>query len=229
MEILSFEKSRLRNKEHFQFQTEFKDLVEKLTPAALNIEAKFTHYLPRYTDEGVALDIMIKSAITDELADADNTRDTTFSGAIDVVKSGLKHFDNTVKDAAKKLMLVFDHFGNVSIEPYNEETAAINKLIKTLNDEHPDDVAKVGLTAWLAELQSNNDAFEALMKARYSEEAGKTQLRMKKVRLEVDDAYRKIIKRIEAIITLDEEADYNDFINELNERIEYAKNIIARR
>ena len=37
MKITAIDNTKLRNEEHYQFQTDFKGLVEKNTPAALSI------------------------------------------------------------------------------------------------------------------------------------------------------------------------------------------------
>jgi hypothetical protein len=45
----------LRNDEHFQFHTEFRDLVAKEGPLALKIKPQFDDYLPLYDNVGEAL------------------------------------------------------------------------------------------------------------------------------------------------------------------------------
>jgi hypothetical protein len=124
---------------------------------------------------------------------------------------------------------VFDHYGNVTKKNYDEETAAINSLITDLNSTYSTDVATLGIAGWLTELKANNDAFDALMKSRYTEEATKTQLRMKQVRKEVDKAYDTIVNRINALIIVNGLRPYAAFVNELNERVDKYNLIIAQR
>ncbi len=229
MKINSLNLSKLRNEEHFQFHTEHKKLIINHTPEALNIEEAYSVYLPLIDNEDKALNLIRKSPLTDELADADNLRDATYKGLRKVIKAGTRHYDAATKKAAGRIQLVINQYGKLSIKPYNEETAAINKLISELNTNHADDVTAAGINGWLNELQSNNDTFEELIKDRYTEEAGKTQLRMKEVRLETDAAYRNITKRINALIFINGEEAYSGFVNELNERIEKYGLILAQR
>ena len=56
----------------------------------------------------------------------------------------------------------------------------------------------VGLVPWINMLENQNVTFKTLEATRNSEEANRSELRMKQVRLEVDAAYRKITKRINA-------------------------------
>ena len=67
MSIRRVDFSKFRNNEHFQFQAEFKALVEEFNPAMLKIEPLFSStYLPFYAAEDEALIKIIKSTFTDE-------------------------------------------------------------------------------------------------------------------------------------------------------------------
>ena len=74
MKITSIDNTQLRNEEHQQFQTDFKGLVEINTPATLSIAVQFTAYLPLSANEGEALSVIRRSAVTDDLTDADIRR-----------------------------------------------------------------------------------------------------------------------------------------------------------
>ena len=229
MEISDFCLSRLRNEEHFQYNTDFTGLVVNATPVVLGIANQFSLYIPIYTSEGNALNVVQKSDVTNELVDCDAIRDTTFRGLSDSVKSACNHFNLGTKQAAIRIQLVFDEFGNVATKSYDEETAAINVLVSRLNQDYASDVATLGIADWLNELLSNNEIFDALMKRRYSQDVIKAQFHMKQVRFELDAAYRTITKRINALIIVNGEADYKVFVEELNQRIERYKDNLAIR
>lgn len=229
MKILNLKSEKLRNEEHYQFQTEFKALVERFTPTMLGIEAAFAAYLPLYANETEALNIITKSAVTEEIAHADHLRDSTYRGMCDTVKGAGNHFSDKKREAATRIQIVIDHFGNINTKTYDEQTAAIKSLIADLNGQYADDVATLRLDEWLTELQANNNAFEALMDERYTDDAGKTQLRMKEVRKEVDSAYKTITNRIDALVVVNGPATYMPFVNELNIRIEKYNNTLAQR
>lgn len=80
---------------------------------------------------------------------------------------------------------------------------------------------------WIDELERLNNVFVALEATRNSEEATRTELRMKQVRVQVDAAYKKIVKRINALIIVNGEAPYAEFVKELNARISRAQDSIA--
>lgn len=229
MKILILRSSKLRNDEHFQFQTEFKELVEKYTPGTLNIEAAWAVFQPLYVNEGEALNVIRKSSVTDELADADQYRDSLYRGLNDTVKGATNHYDAAVKEAAIRVQILLDHFGNINIKSYDEQTAAITSLVNDLNNDYADDIATLGITGWVTELQNANNNFETLMKERYSEEAGKTHLSMKEVREQIDAAYRAITERIGALIIVNGEETYAGFVKDLNQRVEKYNKMLAKR
>ncbi|HJV76972.1 MAG TPA: DUF6261 family protein [Paludibacter sp.] len=68
--------------------------------------------------------------------------------------------------------------------------------------------------------------FIATQKHRYDEAGEKTHLRIKKVRIDVDEAYRTLVTKINALIIINGEAPYVDFVNKLNQRIEAYTNFL---
>ena len=229
MKIKDFSLSRLRNEEHFQFFSSFRDLVMMFTVLALNIELLFNLFLASLANELAALDLIRKNAISDDLIDADDERDSVFRGMSDAVKSALNHFNVDVRAAARRLQVVLDTYGNLAIKPYDAETGGLNSLINDFTTTYAADVARVGLNEWVVELQAKNKAFDDLKNNRYSAEAAKTILRMKQERLKTDAIYRQITERINALVIVEGEARYAGFVNELNKRIEGYENTISIR
>ncbi len=221
--------SRLRNEEHFQFQTEFKASVDKYGAQALNIEGAFVNHESLYEQELEALQVIRKSATTEQLAIADAERDDIFRGLSDAIKSNLNHFNADKRSAATRIKIAFDQYGNIARKPYDEETAALTKLISEAKGSLSNDFATLGLTDWVTELNSKNNAFDLLMKSRYSEESTKTELRMKSVRLEIDAVYRMISDRLDALMLINGTASYEPFVRELNTRVDRYNEIIAQR
>ena len=227
MEIASLYLHSQRNAAHYQFQTDFNDFVIKYTPQALGIVEDYAAYQPLLQDEGVALVAITKSATTEEIDGADKNRDFTFRGTADKVTNSLNHFDPQVREAARRVKIIFDTYGNLAPKPDDEESGLISSLIDDLRTKVPADIATIQLIDWIAELERLNNAFIALEATRNSEEANRTELRMKHVRVDVDAAYNKIIKRINALIIVTGEGPYAAFVKELNARIARAQDSIA--
>ena len=229
MKISDFRLVRLRNEEHFQFHTSFKDLVLSVTALALKIETQFSTYLAVFANEGIALDKVRKSSITDNLADADTVRDDLYRGLADAVKSARNHFRAEVRASAHRLQVLLDSYGNIAVKPYDAETAAINKLVTDFNETYADDIDNLNLTEWVTELKAKNDTFDTLKNSRYTEEAAKTQLLMRQERAKLDVTYFGIVERINALIIVEGEEAYTPFVNQLNQRIDEYSNMLAIR
>lgn len=219
MEINYFRTLILRNGEHYQFFSSLDKLIVKTGVAVLGIDALYPEFKPLLEDETEAFNVVKESAVTDELADSDAYRDSTFRGLVNAVKSNLTHFNPDVKKASLNLMPVFNLLGNITKETYIEETADIRDFCKKLLGEFLADTTAAGLKEWVIQLQKDNDNFEELQNTRFTEASVKTQLRMKQVRKQIDTVYQQIVKRINALIIVNGEAAYKDFVNELNERI----------
>ena len=229
MKIITIKLTQLRNEEHFQFMTEFRDSVTQFNAQTLNIAEGFAQLQTLYAQELEALQVVRKSATTEQLTIADAERDAIFRGFDDSVKSLLNHFDPAKQQAAARLRVVLDQYGNIARKTYDEETAAIGKLVVEATGALAADIATLGLTDWIAELDRRNLAFDTLMKSRYTETSARTELRMRTVRLEIDAVYRTITNRLDALMLINSSAAYEPFVRELNARVDRYNDIIAQR
>lgn len=229
MEILKIDYSRLRNEEHYQFYSEVNDLVIRFTAEALKIQRVYPAFQAGYANEGEALDVVRKSIFTGPIADADHVRDTTTTGLCDTVDGATRHFNAEVREAARRLSIVLDSFGNIKAKGYNEQTAATKALIKDLETKYAAEVATVGIGDWVAELKANNAAVEALQDERYTDDATKEPLKMKLARKQLDKDYKEIVRLINALLIVEGPENYTDFVKEINQRVDKFNKIIAQR
>jgi len=216
MKINKINSNNLRNDEHFQFHTEFRDLTTKETPQKLKIQGQFEAYLPLYGRVDEALKKINKSSLTAQLQEADKARDEIFLGMAETAKAALKHFNPAVREAASRLKVVFDTYGNVAVKPLNEQTSAVYNLLQELQGKYAQDVETVGIAQWAAELQARNNAFSGLMKERFDETASRCDIVLREARVELDQAYFAIRERINAFVIVEGVADYENFIRTLN-------------
>jgi hypothetical protein len=222
--------NQLRNNEHFQFCTEFYDLVRKENPAILQIIDQFDDFDTHYWNEDKALQKIAKSATTDQINKYDKDfRDPTCRGLVATNRAAINHFDPEVVMAAKRLKVIFDTFGNITKLPLNEETSAIYNLVQEIKKNNAADMQKVGLTEWVNALDAQNKEFDKLVKSRNDESAAQTELKMKQMRIETDKSYQTIITRIMAFITIEGEDVYVSFVRKLNSFIDKYNNAIAQR
>ena len=216
MKIQKLSTHSLRNDAHFQFHTEFRDLVTTHGAAALKIKPQFDAYLPLYDREDEALKKIVKSALTTRIHDADAARDDTFIGLTDFCRGMCKHFTPAIREAALRIQVIMDTYGDVAHKPLNEETSAIYNLVQELQSNYAADLTATGIAQWVAELKARNEAFENLVKERFDETAAKTDVVLKDARKAADEAYRQLCDIINVRVVLDGAADYETFIKTLN-------------
>ena len=234
MKIIKLHFSRLRNAEHFQFFTEFCNLVNRFGAETLKVGKRFSVLLDRYKVEDECLFVLQKSGYTEQMDIADRRRDATFRGLADSVNAALNHFNTEVAAAAKLLKIVFDSYGNLAKRPLDEETSGIYNLVTDLETKYAAEVQLTGIGQWVAELKADNERYGNLVKNRDVESSEKPEAKVRRVRVEIEAPYRDITAAIEVFAMLsdsdtEEEAMYHDFIGMLNAVVERYKNRMAQR
>ena len=228
MLIESTNNARYRNDEHFQFITDFIQTVDKFGAATLKIEPQMTALAALYAKEDEALKKINKSAFTKEIQDADTYRDQIFKGLTATVKAATFHFDKTKQDAATKLMIILNTYGNIAVKPLSEQTSATSNLLQDIRSKNKETTA-LGITEWANELETANNAVNSLMMDRYEETSLKSDIVLKQVRKEIDALYREITARINALVTIEGTENYVEFTKMLNAVTTRYTNIIAQR
>jgi hypothetical protein len=227
--ITRFRYEHLRNETHVQFHNEANALMEQFTPAALGIETPYAVYKPLFDEEVTALDQILKSAITSVLEDREQKRDRLLRGFESAVNAYLNHFDETKREAARKIKIILDRYGNIADKPYADETAAIEDLhTELLKQENFLQVATLGLGEWLGNLVQESRTFEALMMQRNVEWAHRPDLQMRKIRKLVDKAFRTIVDLLESLVRVKGPDTNKDFLAELNRRMKFYKDMLAQ-
>jgi hypothetical protein len=229
MKIKEIHLAHLHNEEHLDLHTGFGELVTIATPETLGIAKLWPHWLQLIEKEKEAVEFIRKSAHTVALEEADQKRDSVLVGFRSLIRANGLHFDSVKKAAVQRLLVVFDQYEGIENRAYNEETASIRSLLSDLTGSLANDLNLLGINDYTAELHACNEAFAALLAVRYTETAGKTPLRMKDVRAEIDAVYTQACAYINARMLLENSDVLGNFINELNSRIDGFKNLLAQR
>jgi hypothetical protein len=226
--FIRFRYTELRNETHVEYNETIDGLVIKYSPQALGILPQYSVYKAMLQVEINSLDLIRKSEYTGEISAQDHVRDSVFRGFSDAVKSSLNHFNTDKRKAAEKISLALEHYGNIAAKAFDRETAAIDDLLRELNDNYTAEVQLLSLNDWLLQLAAENQTFKTLMSARYTEVAKHPSTRMKTARFETDKALRTLLDMVEALATVNGVTNYEAFINELNVVSERYKNQLAQ-
>lgn len=230
-QISNVKLSSFRNGEHFQFMTDVKNGITAATPAALNLEEVFARFNTSYLELDSVLRVDMGSVKTEQLVVADINRDDNWSALNLRVKAALlSPFEEEVA-AATRIKRVFDLYGNVRQLSYVEETGLITNLVDDLtNRDNAADCETLQITPWVNALSDRNQLFQTLFNQRNAEYANKQSGDVKAARAVIDPVYGEIVKRLNALVTLDmASAEAQTFIEDLNQRIKYYEELIAAR
>ena len=229
MKILKIDLSRLRNEEHFQFMTDTRNLIRHEDPTKLNVVQLFAQFTALCEQEDIALERIRKNVLTDPIGEQDALQDSISLG-FELLVQAYSHSTNAAKvEAARKIQIIIDHYGDFRRKSYNEETAIIHNFIQDLRSRCSGEITTLNANEWVDDLAGANHRFKQLMNERFDNNAGEASIKVLDVRKSIDRVYNQLTDRISASILLNGEADYAAFVNKLNERITYFKNTLAQR
>jgi hypothetical protein len=228
-QILRYKHQRTTNETHVEFNetviSTLNDHKTDLPEIAVPLDA----YQKAFQAEKEAMNPAVKSIYTDEIDDQDVVRDNSAFGLQRTIEAATVHFDVDKRKAANNLSILLGRYRHLTRKTYDEETAAIDDLLREIETAHTADAELLGLGDWTAQLKKENDAFRSLMKARYKEISERPALRMVDARKETDRQYLNVLNYIESLATISAEpAKYDALIAEINSVVERYKNLMAR-
>ena len=230
MEIIKIELARLHNNEHYEFINEVIRTITDHTPEAIDIAALFPRLQASFITEDESYKIVVKSAYTRMLNEIDVVRDSNFINFKGTVRTLQNHFQPAVREAAYRIMIELDAYGDITKKGYDAETADITNIIQSLRGKLAADVATTGLGDWVDQIEQINLEFTEAVGGRYEEQSDKNSLvRLRTARLATDADYRAIVNRINAGIVYNGADRYEAFVSDLNARVKHYNNIIAIR
>ena len=231
MKIQSINSKSMKHAELFQYNETNISLLQRFQSSVIvKVSALFLAYKQSFENFDIAFKKILKSVFTDPIQNLDAGRDETYNGLVDACKSALKHFVPEIKAAAKKLMVVFNSYGNISKKPLAEQTALTTNLIQELrSDKFKADVALLRLKDWVDELERRNISVKETMSERNTETTEGSDLATKQARAELIKNYKTLVDQINALILVEGPADYEGYVKEINSEIDRMKNVVKTR
>jgi len=220
MSINKIHSNNLRNDEHFQFTSDNIDLLREYGPNTLGVNTLFDEYVLRFADEDEALKKILKSDYTRQLNLLDTARDNDFYVILTVVTAYLRHFMQEIREAATRLKIALDTFGNIARKGLNEQTSATTNLLQELKGKYKNEVALCRVKDVTDNMEMNNLEFIRVMKLRDDEITGRTEVVLREARAKVDETFSEICKRIDALVIVEGSAKYAEYIKKLNNLID---------
>lgn len=164
-----------------------------------------------------------KSLLTDDITKADSDRDALYAGYKKAVEAFLAM---PIADMAQAAKVLAQHIKDYKINTagqLDKETGLLVNFITDLEDKYSTQVAKLGLTTFVTNLKEANERVRMLTLQRTNEKMGVTVGALKAARTASDDAYRALVKMVNALALVFGEKDYTAFIDYVNTEVTHYK------
>ena len=222
-EIYDINIQRMNNGAHFTFVSNILARAEADTAVKGKASELVSNFKVAVSAEDEALKISQKSLLTDDIAKADNDRDALYAGYKKAVEAFLAM---PIADMAQAAKVLAQHIKDYKINTagqLDKETGLLVNFITDLEDKYSAQVAKLGLTAFVTNLKEANERVRMLTLQRTNEKMGVTVGALKAARTSSDDAYRALVKMVNALALVFGEKDYTAFIDYVNTEVTHYK------
>ena len=229
-EIYDINIQRMNNGAHFTFVSNILARAEADTAVKGKAADQVNNLKAAVSAEDEALKISQKSLLTDEIAKADNDRDALYAGYKKAIEGFLAM---PIADMAQAAKILSQHIKDYKIntaDQLDKETGLLVNFISDLEDKYAAQVAKLGLTAFVTNLKEANERVRTLTLQRTNEKIGITVGALKTARTASDDAYRALVKMVNALALVFGEKDYTAFIDYVNTEVaHYKREVLGRK
>lgn len=229
-EIYDINIQRMNNGAHFTFVSNILARAEADTAVKGKASELVSNFKVAVAAEDEALKISQKSLLTDDIAKADIDRDALYAGYKKAVEAFLAM---PVADMAQAAKVLAQHIKDYKINTagqLDKETGLLVNFITDLEDKYSAQVAKLGLTAFVINLKEANERVRMLTLQRTNEKMGVTVGALKAARTSSDDAYRALVKMVNALALVYGEKDYTAFIDYVNTEVtHYKREVIGQK
>lgn len=229
-EIYDINIQRMNNGAHFTFVSNILARAEADTAVKEKASELVSNFKTAVSAEDEALKISQKSLLTDEIAQADSDRDALYAGYKKAVEGFLAM---PIADMAQAAKILFQHIKDYKIntaDQLDKETGLLVNFISDLEDKYAAQVAKLGLTAFVTNLKEANERVRTLTLQRTNEKISITVGALKTARTASDDAYRALVKMVNALVLVFGEKDYTAFIDYVNTEVtHYKREVIGQK
>ena len=229
-EIYDINIQRMNNGAHFTFVSNILARAEADTAVKEKASELVSNFKTAVSAEDEALKISQKSLLTDEIAKADSDRDALYAGYKKAVEGFLAM---PIADMAQAAKVLAQHIKDYKINTagqLDKETGLLVNFITDLEDKYSAQVAKLGLTAFVTNMKEANERVRTLTLQRTNEKMGVTVGALKAARTASDDAYRALVKMVNALALVFGEKDYTAFIDYVNTEVtHYKREVIGQK
>ena len=227
MEIKNLFLRDLRSEEDFGFQVKISEMTAYVLVEADQVVIQSYKAAVNAWDE--VLKIEEKNSHTAAVQAADERADLAWRKANAQAKLLTEYPIEEKRNAAIKAYDIIQKYGDITVMSYNEEYGNMKNLLQELQALGEEKLTLIDLKVWVDEMQAAYDDYIAYSLAKAQEDGEKTKGIINQRRMETDDAFYALVKRINAGAAYNGPDPYAAFIDSANALIDATKATISAR
>ena len=229
-EILPINLVRMNSGAHFEYVSMMLASVQSQAAVKQKVADLVAALASAIEAEDAALKVSTKSFITDDIAQADQDRDTFYAG----YKKAVEGFLHTpVADMAQAAKVLKQHIKDYRINTraqIDQNTGLLANFIADLEGKYAAQVATLGLSVFVTHMKEANERVRTLIRQRVNERMGITVGALKAARVNTDAAYHNLVQMVNALALVNGDAAYAAFIDYVNAEItRYKREVLSQK
>lgn len=230
MELKNITLERMNNGAHYLYVSNILANAEKNAQLKTKASAQLAALKTALAAEDDALKLSQKSLLTDDIMEADRLRDALYNGYKKAVKGFLNLPDETMAAAARVLNQHIIDYGISTTDQLDKETGLLINFVTDLEGKYATQVSTLSLTPFVTALKGANEQVRTFTAQRTQERMLQPVGALKKARRASDEAYRTLVKWVNALALIEGEKDYASFIDYANTEVtHYKREVIGQK
>ena len=227
-QIESFNIARLHTQEDFSFLSRVLNLATELLTQESDLAMVAT-----FRTEVEAYDVVLKrsesNSYTTALNEADAVADKRWGAANAYVKAMAEHPDPDIAAAGATVAAIFKKYGTLTTMGFDEEYGRYDNLLKDIADLPKETLELIYFADWYDSMSSAMAKFLEIRTLKVAEDASREAGVVKECRVAADAAYKSLAQRVNALVIVNGEDPYADFIDQVNVMIADAQAMLSAR
>lgn len=223
MEIKVISLERMNNGAHFTYMTNILNRAEADEHIKVDAATQVADLKAAMATEDKYFKTSEKNLKTDIIAAADAERDKLCRNYLKTLKALMNMPDETIANSAKALVQMFIDYELDPDAQLDKQTGILLNMVGDWEGKHAQDVTNTNTSKFVELIKAANEKVHSLMVERSDEQKEIPVGALKSARKQTDNAYRALIKMVNALIMVNGEENYTDFIKFLNYEIKRYK------
>lgn len=223
VEIKTLSVGLMNNGAHFTYMTNVLNRAEADEHIKVDAAKQVANFKAALAEEDKYFKVSDKNLKTDIIAAADAERDKLCRNYLKTLKALMNMPDETIANSAKALVQMFIDYELDPDAQLDKQTGILLNMVDDWEGKHAQDVTNTNTGKFVELIKAANERVHSLMVERSDEEKEVPVGALKSARKQTDIAYRALVKMVNALIMVNGETDYADFVKFLNYEIKRYK------